>query len=68
MLPAKIQNFDEYPNEALISIGTACALTDRSSSSFYRAFNSGELTPIKLGKSTRIRVGDLRALMTGGAA
>ncbi len=57
------RGFDEAPNSALVSIPTACAVSDRSRASIYRHFKSGDLTPIKVGSSTRIKVGELRRLI-----
>ncbi|PKO84920.1 MAG: transcriptional regulator [Betaproteobacteria bacterium HGW-Betaproteobacteria-11] len=59
-------NFDTAPASALVTIAQATALMSRSRASVYRHNKSGELPFVKLGKSTRIRVGDLRRLI--GAA
>lgn len=66
-LPAAVSQFDDFPDSALLSITNAGALADRSRASIYRHFTAGELTMVKVGRSTRIRVGDLRRLI-GGAA
>lgn len=64
-----VTHFDTLPPSALVDLNTASAITGRSRNSFYRHFRAGELTPVKIGTATRIRVGELRALMglTGGA-
>lgn len=66
--PAAVSQFDTYPNSALVSLATGGAVLDRSRASLYRDFKAGRLTPIKVGNSTRIKVGELRALMSGLAA
>lgn len=58
-----VQQFDSCPDSMLIDIPVACTLASRSRASIYRHFNSGDLTPVKVGNSTRIRVGDLRRLI-----
>lgn len=58
-----VQRFDEFPNDALLSITDAGTIAGRSRASIYRHFKSGELTLIKVGSSTRIRVADLRKLI-----
>lgn len=63
---SSIENFDNAPDSSLVSITAACLLSSRSRSSIYRHNQAGELPFVKLGKSTRIRVGDLRKLI--GAA
>lgn len=60
-----VQAFDSLPDSALIDIATGTLLTGRSRSSFYRDFDSGLLTLIKIGRSTRIKVGELRRIMSG---
>ncbi|MBK7417417.1 MAG: helix-turn-helix domain-containing protein [Dechloromonas sp.] len=40
-----------------------CAISYRSRASIYRHFKSGELNPVKVGNSTRIKVGELRRLI-----
>lgn len=58
-----VTHFDSLPASALVDLNTAAAVTGRSRNSFYRHFKAGELTPIKIGNATRIRVSELRALM-----
>ena len=62
-LPPAVQQFDRLPDSALIAINPACAVVGRSRASLYRHMEAGELTKIKVGNSTRIRVGELRQLM-----
>lgn len=61
--PTAVQRFDELPNSALISISDSGAIAGRSRASIYRHFRAGELTLVKVGDSTRIRVGELRRLI-----
>lgn len=58
-----IENFDSLPDTAVVDIGSAAAITGRSRNSIYRHFKAGELTPIKIGCSTRVRVSELRRLL-----
>ena len=60
---AVCQQFDALAASVLISLPEASAVSRRSRSSLYRAFASGELPRVKVGSSTRIRVGDLRRLI-----
>lgn len=60
---AAVQQFDTAPATAVINIKAACLISGRSRSSIYRHFKAGELTPIRVGSSTRIRVGELRRLI-----
>jgi predicted DNA-binding transcriptional regulator AlpA len=58
-----VQQFDSLPNSAAIDIPDASAVSGRSRASIYRHFEAGELTKIKVGNSTRVRVGELRKLI-----
>ncbi len=58
-----VSQFDAAPDAMLLDIPTACAITSRSRASIYRHFTAGDLTPVKVGNSTRIKVGDLRRLI-----
>lgn len=58
-----VQQFDNCPETMLVDIPIACIITSRSRASIYRHFTAGELTPIKVGSSTRIKVGELRRLI-----
>lgn len=57
------RHFDTAPDSMLVDIPVACTVTSRSRASIYRHFTAGDLTPVKVGNSTRIRVGDLRRLI-----
>ena len=60
---AVVQQFDSLPDTALIGISTASTIAGRSRASIYRHFKSGEITLVKVGHSTRVRVGELRRLI-----
>jgi len=60
---AAVQQFDTAPATAVLDISAACIISGRSRASIYRHFKAGELTPVKVGNSTRIRVGELRRLI-----
>jgi len=62
-LPAAVLQFDQTPNCALVTLATACRIASRSRASFYRDASAGRIQFIKIGNSTRIRVGDLRKLI-----
>jgi predicted DNA-binding transcriptional regulator AlpA len=61
-----VQQFDTLSPSILLSIAEASAVSGRSRASIYRHFKAGELSQIKIGNSTRVRVGELRRLI--GAA
>ena len=58
-----VQQFDSYAPSVLVDISDACTVTGRSRASIYRHFKAGDLTLVKVGCSTRIRVGELRRLI-----
>ena len=58
-----LQHFDIAPDTMLVDITTACAISSRSRASIYRHIKAGELPLVKIGNSSRIRVGDLRKLI-----
>ncbi len=60
--------FDQAPDSALVDIPVACAISHRSRASIYRHFKAGDLNPIKVGNSTRIKVGELRRLIGASTA
>lgn len=60
------QRFDTLADSVVVSLAEAGAVSGRSRASLYRHFKAGELSLIKVGNSTRIRVGELRKLI--GAA
>lgn len=61
--PAAVQQFDSAPDSALVSISDAGIIAGRSRASVYRHFKNGSLTLVKVGNSSRIRVGELRRLI-----
>jgi predicted DNA-binding transcriptional regulator AlpA len=61
-----LETFPLLPDEALIEIRTVSALLGRSRASIWRDVATGRLpAPIKLGGSTRWRVGGVRAALGG---
>ena len=56
-------NFDQAPDSALVSLNDAGSIASRSRASLYRDNKAGRLPFVKVGGSTRIRVGDLRRLI-----
>jgi hypothetical protein len=60
---AAVQQFDTYSDSVLIDISEASTIARRSRASIYRHFKAGELELVKVGNSTRIRVGGLRRLI-----
>lgn len=57
-------SFDDAPDNALVSLKTGSAiLGGRSRCSLYRDIAAGRLTLVKIGSSSRLRVGDLRKLI-----
>lgn len=62
------RHFDKAPNSMLVDIETAVVISGRSRASIYRHLKAGELTLVKVGNSSRIRVGDLRRLIKAEGA
>lgn len=58
-----VENFDSLPDTAVVDIRAAAQITGRSRNSIYRHFQAGDLTPVKIGYSTRVRVSELRRLL-----
>jgi hypothetical protein len=58
-----LKRFPAMPDDALIDIPTGIALSNRSRASIYRHFKDGDLTLVKVGNSTRIKVGEMRRLI-----
>ncbi|MCQ1550784.1 MAG: helix-turn-helix domain-containing protein [Candidatus Accumulibacter phosphatis] len=58
-----VQQFHLLAPSVLITLAEAGVISGRSRASIYRHFKDGSLTPIKIGHSTRIRVGELRRLI-----
>lgn len=57
---AALEMFDHAPDSALASLTLAGIIANRSRASLYRDNKAGLLPFVKVGNSTRIRVGDLR--------
>ena len=57
------EQFSRLDDNMLVDIHTTCAVIGKSRNSVYRMFQSGDLEPIKIGHSTRIRVADIRRLI-----
>jgi predicted DNA-binding transcriptional regulator AlpA len=61
-----LETFPLLPDEALIEIRTVSALLGRSKASIWRDVATGRLpAPVKVGGSTRWRVGGVRAALGG---
>ena len=61
-----LETFPFLPNEARVEIRVLCALFGRSRPSIWRDVAAGRLpAPVKVGGSTRWRVGDVRAALEG---
>lgn len=58
-----IRDFDSAPDSMLLDIASASAISTRSRSSLYRDAKAGRLHMVKIGNSTRIRVGELRRMI-----
>jgi hypothetical protein len=57
------EKFSRLDDNMLVDIHTTCAVIGKSRNSVYRLFQSGDLEPIKVGNSTRVRVSDIRRLI-----
>ncbi len=66
-IPPALVNFDDLPDSALIDVKTVAAVLGRSPSSIWRDARTGKLAaPLKTGpNSTRFRVGEIRAYLSG---
>lgn len=62
-LPAAVRNFDDAPESMLVDLHAAGIIASRSRVSLYRDARAGRIQLVKVGRSTRIRVGDLRRLI-----
>jgi predicted DNA-binding transcriptional regulator AlpA len=61
-----LQTFPSLPDAALTDIRVVSALLSRSRASIWRDVERGRLaSPVKVGHSTRWRVGDVRAALAG---
>jgi predicted DNA-binding transcriptional regulator AlpA len=64
-----LEHFPYLPDDALIEIRVISALLGRSTASIWRDVAHGRLAqPVRIGRSTRWRVGAARAAMKGEAA
>jgi len=63
--PSAVHQFDDLPDTALISITNAGIVAGRSRCSIYRHVKAGELTIVRVGKSSRLIVGQVRRLIGG---
>jgi len=63
VLTPAVQHFDVLPENALVGANEYRMLSGRSMASFYRDLRSGALKMVKVGHSTKVRVGDLRRLL-----
>lgn len=66
--PTAVRQFDDLPDTALTSIANAGLILDRSRASIYRHIDAGELTIVRVGKSTRLSVGEVRKLARGAVS
>ena len=63
-----LEQFQILPDAALIEIRVVSALLGRSRASVYRDVKDGRLAPpVHISRSSRWRVGDVRAALTEGA-
>lgn len=62
-----LSTFANWPDDQLLSLAAAERLLSRSRVSLYRDARAGRIQFVKVGKSTRIRVGELRRII-GGAS
>lgn len=58
-----VRDFDNAPESMLLNFAAATTISTRSRSSLYRDAKAGKLQLVKVGNSTRIRVGELRRLI-----
>lgn len=63
------RGFDEAPDDALVPVGTVALLTASTTPTVWRRCRKGALpAPVKVGRATLWRVGDLRAALAKQAA
>ena len=60
-----LAGFAEWPADQLVTLHAAERLLSRSRVSLYRDARAGRIQFVKVGKSTRIRVGELRRIIGG---
>jgi len=65
---SRLSNFDELPNQALLSMNEVSQLSGRSRTSLWRDVIRGFLAaPVKIGSHTvKWRVSDVRQFLNGG--
>jgi hypothetical protein len=61
--PQRRFSADDAPDNYLVSLNEAGDLLDRSRVSLYRDIKAGRLRLIKIGNSSRLRLGDIRTLI-----
>jgi hypothetical protein len=66
-LSQAVINFDLLPDSANVGIKDASIVAGRAKPTLYRDAAKGLIQFIKIGHSTRIRVGELRRYLNGGA-
>jgi predicted DNA-binding transcriptional regulator AlpA len=63
-LPASVTRFNDLPDDARVDVQAVAVLFGRSVNSIWRDVKSGRVPqPHKHGRSTRWRVGDIRAAL-----
>ena len=68
-MPPRIEILESLPDDAQVSVSETCLLLHRSRQSLYRDIAAGHIPkPRKFGRSTRFRLGDIRALCRGATA
>jgi len=67
-LSQAVINFDLLPDSANVGIRDASIVAGRAKPTLYRDAAKGLIQFIKIGHSTRIRVGELRRYLNGGTA
>lgn len=67
VVPGILAEFDTLPDSAHLGVRSVAVLFDAGVSTIWARVARGELPkPRKFGRSTRWRVGDLRAVLAGG--
>lgn len=67
--PRAVVDFDRLPDGVLIDFKAAgLVLGGRSRMSIYRDIRAGRLSMVKVGNSSRLRVGEVRKLANGATA
>jgi hypothetical protein len=61
----EVTRFDTLPNSAGIKVGVVAVLTNTAEQSVWKWIAAGKLRAFRLGDSTRVHVGSLRAMMNG---